>query len=143
MRRMVTELLLPTTCTFVISVSADTKNPLPRPLDVSTRTTAGMIRLTTSSSDGGLGGAGSGGKTGPAAFGTGAGSGVMAGEARAGVRRVEPASRSAVRTGAASASGAGAGAGEGPGLFNQKTPSTSTTTAATRTPELEIGDGAG
>ena len=55
MRRMVTELLLPTTCTFVISVSADTKNPLPRPLDVSTRTTAGMMRLTTSSSDGGFG----------------------------------------------------------------------------------------
>jgi hypothetical protein len=40
-----------TTCTFVRTVSGVTKNPEPRPDDVSTTTTAGETRLTRSSSD--------------------------------------------------------------------------------------------
>ena len=46
-RRMVTELLRPTTCTLVSSVSGATKNPLPRPPEASTSTIAGMTRATT------------------------------------------------------------------------------------------------
>ena len=50
-RRMVTLALDDTTCTFVRMVSDVTKNPEPRPDDVSTTTTAGEARLTRSSSD--------------------------------------------------------------------------------------------
>ncbi len=52
-RRTVTELLRPTTCTFVSSVSGATKNPLPRLPDASTRTIAGMTRPTMFSNRGG------------------------------------------------------------------------------------------
>src|SRR5262245_20512157 len=48
---MVTLVLDDTTCTFVTMVSDVTKNPEPRPFDVSTTTTAGEARLTRSSSD--------------------------------------------------------------------------------------------
>src|ERR1700730_2124928 len=47
---MVTDPLLPTTWTFVIKVSRETKNADPRPLLVSTRTTAGIAALIMSSS---------------------------------------------------------------------------------------------
>jgi len=50
-RRSVTLVLDDTTCTFVRTVSGVTKNPEPRPDDVSTTTTAGEARLTRSSSD--------------------------------------------------------------------------------------------
>ena len=50
-RRMVTLALDDTTCTFVRMVSDVTKNPEPRPDDVSTTTTAGEAWLTRSSSD--------------------------------------------------------------------------------------------
>jgi hypothetical protein len=50
-RRMVTLVLDDTTCTFVLMVSDVTKNPDPRPDDVSTTTTAGEARLTRSSND--------------------------------------------------------------------------------------------
>src|SRR6185503_20493572 len=50
-RRIVTELLLPTTWALVTIVSGATKNPLPKPVGDSTRTRAGIARLTTSSSD--------------------------------------------------------------------------------------------
>src|SRR5262245_11069744 len=50
-RRIVTELLRPTTCTLVSSVSGATKNPLPRPPDASTSTIAGITRATTLSND--------------------------------------------------------------------------------------------
>src|SRR5262245_41137289 len=50
-RRMLTLVLDDTTCTFVTMVSDVTKNPEPRPDDVSTTTTAGEARLTRSSSD--------------------------------------------------------------------------------------------
>src|SRR5580765_4052789 len=50
-RRSVTLVLDDTTCTFVRMVSGVTKNPEPRPDDVSTTTTAGEARLTRSSSD--------------------------------------------------------------------------------------------
>jgi hypothetical protein len=54
-RRIVTELLRPTTCTFVSSVSGATKNPLPRPPGASTSTIAGMTRATTCSKPGASG----------------------------------------------------------------------------------------
>lgn len=50
-RRRVTLVLDDTTCTFVRTVSGVTKNPEPRPDEVSTTTTAGEARLTRSSSD--------------------------------------------------------------------------------------------
>src|SRR5574340_904198 len=43
----------PATCALVTIASGATKNPLPRPFDVSTRTTAGMTRPMTSSSGAG------------------------------------------------------------------------------------------
>ena len=50
-RRMVTDVLPETTWALVRIVSGATKKPLPVPDPVSTRTTAGIARLTTSSSD--------------------------------------------------------------------------------------------
>src|SRR3954471_3729871 len=47
--RIVTEVLVPTTCRFVMTASAAAKNPLPRPSRVSIDTIAGMELLTTSS----------------------------------------------------------------------------------------------
>src|SRR5947209_6678009 len=49
-RRIVTDTLPVTTCTFVRIVSGDTKKPLPYAPPASTRTTAGSARLITSSS---------------------------------------------------------------------------------------------
>src|SRR3954468_21695360 len=50
-RRIVTVVLPETTCTFVRIVSGATKKPVPKPPPASTRTTAGIDRLITSSSD--------------------------------------------------------------------------------------------
>jgi hypothetical protein len=55
----VTVELAPTTWTLVRIVSGAVKKPLPKPLGVSTRTTAGIARLITSSSPAGGAGAGS------------------------------------------------------------------------------------
>src|SRR6476619_385084 len=49
-RRIVTETLPCTTWTFVRIVSGETKNPVPYAPPASTRTTAGIARLITSSS---------------------------------------------------------------------------------------------
>src|SRR2546426_12556373 len=54
-RRIVTETLPCTTCTFVRIVSGETKKPVPYAPLVSTRTTAGIARLITSSSEAGGG----------------------------------------------------------------------------------------
>jgi hypothetical protein len=115
MRRIVTELLLPTTWTLVSSVSSPTKNPLPRPVGVSTSTTAGMTRLTTSSSE-------------------------VAARTGAGARGAEPAGRdsaSLITMGAASADN-GAAAG-----WVTPTPGDWSTLAGTGTADVVVEGGAG
>ena len=97
-RRMVTDPLLPTTCTLVSSVSASTKKPLPVPALVSTRTTAGITRPMTSSSD--TGAVSSAERTGDASEGRLTGAAVSAGaepgSATAGAASAGPASRDVV-----------------------------------------------
>src|SRR5436190_3722929 len=75
-RRSVTLALDDTTCTFVRTVSGVTKNPEPRPDDVSTTTTAGEARLTRSSSDAEAAAGVEGSASSGALRGGGAGSGV-------------------------------------------------------------------
>src|SRR5918995_4903840 len=102
-RRMVTELLEPTTWTLVRIVSGATKKPLPKPPLDSTRTTAGIARPITSSSDDGVAKAGIGAETAEASTGT-----TMAGVTPASTSGDGDATSTASAVGAIASTGAGA-----------------------------------
>ena len=132
-RRSVTLALDDTTCTFVRTVSGVTKNPEPRPDDVSTTTTAGEARLTRSSSDAEAG-AGVEGSASSGALRTGcAGAGVApasAGDAALG--SPDLASVSGRATGLADAVTVRfAVSADGPGLINHQPPPAPTAANAT------------
>jgi hypothetical protein len=128
---MVTLVFDDTTCTFVTTVSDVTKNPEPRPDEVSTTTTAGEARLTRSSSD--------------AEAGAGVEGSASSVALRAGCAGVAPASAGDAALGSpdlASVSGRATGradavtvrfavSADGPGLINHQPPPAPTTANAT------------
>jgi hypothetical protein len=94
--RTITAVLPSTTCLLVTTVSAATKNPLPRPSPVSTVTTAGIVWVTSSSI------VGSGASASSNFGGAGGGSLSMpAGTVRTAAARVGGAVAAAVAAGAA------------------------------------------
>src|SRR6185369_13974121 len=108
-RRIVTDPFLPTTWTLVRIVSGATKNPLPKLSAVSTRTTAGIARLMTSSrEEGAAAGTAATGGTAASVIGTAgaAGESALGGtEGDAGTGSAASAARAATGRPAATATG--------------------------------------
>src|SRR5206468_2533137 len=138
-RRIVTETFPCTTCTFVRIVSGETKKPVPYAPLVSTRTTAGIARLITSSSEAG-GGAETAAVSGIRAAGAGCGAAPVAGsEAVAAIPAPVLTAGTMAGLRAIGRTAATKGAGSGRGRSANRQPATAAnTTMATRTADRVI-----